>query len=79
MRLHQNSFDPSHYRGWMISFDNPPIPMRDFDWSATSPDYDVDCDGDGFFVCSGQQVHAVSRDALLREIDAAILEMETSK
>lgn len=62
------------YRGWLISFDYPPIPVRDHDWSATSPDYDCDCDEDGFFVCGGQQVHAPTRETLLAEIDAAILE-----
>lgn len=28
------------HRGWSISFDFPPIPIRDWDWSATHPDYD---------------------------------------
>lgn len=28
----------------------PPIPIRDFDWSAVDADtYDADCDQDGFF------------------------------
>lgn len=27
----------------------PPIPIRDFDWSAVTDDYDADCDQDGFF------------------------------
>jgi hypothetical protein len=27
----------------------PPIPIRDFDWSAVTDDYDCDCDQDGFF------------------------------
>jgi len=60
------------YKGWRISHDFPPIPVRDFDWTATSPDYDVDCDDDGFFRCAGQQVHAASREQLMAEIDAAI-------
>lgn len=63
---------PKQYRGWNVHYDNPPIPMRSMDWSATSPDYDVDCDEDGFHVCGGQQVHAVTYDALIAEIDAAI-------
>jgi len=32
------------------SFDYPPIPVRDMDWSAVDDDtYDVDCAEDGFF------------------------------
>ena len=61
------------YRGWKIHYDYPPIPLRSLDWSATSPDYDVDYnDEDGFVVCGGQQVHAATREALIGEIDAAI-------
>lgn len=30
----------------------PPIPIRSMDWSAVTDDYDVDCDGDGFFSTS---------------------------
>ena len=59
------------YKGWHISFDMKPIPHRGCDWTATSPDYDVDCDQDGFFVAGGQQVHAATRDELIAEIDAA--------
>jgi hypothetical protein len=31
------------------SFDYPPIPVRDMDWSAVTDNYDADCDQDGFF------------------------------
>ncbi len=32
------------------TFEYPPIPVRDMDWSAIDYDtYDVDCDQDGFF------------------------------
>jgi len=32
------------------TFEYPPIPVRDMDWSAIDDDsYDVDCDEDGFF------------------------------
>jgi hypothetical protein len=31
------------------SHDYPPIPVRSFDWSAVTDDYDCDCDQDGFF------------------------------
>lgn len=64
--------DPRTYRGWNVHYDYPPIPIRSADWSATSPDYDVDCDEDGFHVCAGQQVQAATYDELVAEIDAAI-------
>lgn len=32
------------YRGWDISYDPPPIPIRQFDWQGTHPDYDGDED-----------------------------------
>lgn len=63
------------YRGWAVSYDYPPIPFRDMDWSATSPDYDCDnSDDGGFFRCAGQQVHAATYEQLTAEIDAAIEE-----
>ena len=62
---------PDTYRGWSISFDYPPIPMRCFDWSATSPDYDASWEGeeDGW-VSSGTQLHASTREDLIAEIEA---------
>ncbi|ABD27453.1 hypothetical protein Saro_3018 [Novosphingobium aromaticivorans DSM 12444] len=60
------------YKGWTISVDSPPIPTRAFDWCATSPDYDVDCDQDGYFRCAGEQVHAATYEDLLQEIEDAI-------
>lgn len=62
------------YKGWDISFDAKPIPIRSFDWTATSPDYDCDGDSEGFFVCSGQQVSAATYEELLVEIELAIEE-----
>ena len=64
------------YRGWNVSYDHPPIPTRLFDWSATSPDYDVDCDQDGFFACGGQIIHAATYELLTAEIDASIEELD---
>ena len=58
------------HRGWSISFDFPPIPVRDFDWSATSPDYDCDGDSEGFHQCSGAIVHGATRAAVIEAIDA---------
>jgi hypothetical protein len=34
------------------SHDQPPIPVRDMDWSATTDDYDCDSDQDWFFSLS---------------------------
>jgi hypothetical protein len=31
----------------VTNFDYPPIPWRDMDWSATSPDYDAEIFSDG--------------------------------
>lgn len=62
----------SHHKGWRVDYDAKPIPYRGFDWTATSPDYDCDCDQDGFFVCSGGSVSAETYDLLLEEIDAWI-------
>lgn len=57
------------YKGWSISFDAKPIPSRAFDWSAVSPDYDCDCDQDGFFCVAGGQVRAATYEELLVEIE----------
>ena len=65
---------PLDHKGWKISPDYPPIPTRDFDWSATSPDYDVDCDQDGFHICAGQVVHAATYESLIQAIEDAIAE-----
>lgn len=64
------------HRGWSLSFDFPPIPVRDFDWSATSPDYDCDCDDEGFHATSGAVVHGPTRAAVIAEIDAWYLDQE---
>lgn len=69
---------PTSYKGWDIAYSLTPIPIRDFDWSATSPDFDADCDQDGFHICSGQQVHAATYEALLEEIELAILDAEAT-
>lgn len=34
------------------SFDYPPIPIRNLDWSAVTDNYDCDCDQDGYFSTS---------------------------
>ena len=71
------SRDQWTYRGWKIHFDMPPIPSRDFDWTATGPNYDASYEGpeDGW-VATGGQVHAATYEDLLVEIECAIEEME---
>lgn len=61
--------EPKTYRGWSVHYDHPPIPLRSADWSATSPDYEADCDSEGCWVASGAQVHAATYKELLVEID----------
>ena len=58
------------YKGWQIYFDMPPIPCRDYDWSATGPNYDASYEGeeDGW-VSSGGHVHAATYEELLMAID----------
>lgn len=54
------------------SFDYPPIPVRDMDWSAVTDDYDCDCDQDGFFSTSPVGHGATEHDAiadLMAQID----------
>ncbi len=66
----------SQHKGWKIDFDPKPIPFRGCDYTAISPDFDADCDEDGYFVCAGQQVHAATMEDLMVEIDCAIMDME---
>lgn len=74
---HFVALDQWKYRGWDISFDMKPIPARNFDWTATGPNYDASYEGpeDGW-VATGGQVHAATYEELLAEIDSAILDME---
>lgn len=53
------------HRGWVISFEYPPIPCRDFDWAATHPDYDGADDAN-----DNRVVHGRTREAVIAEIDA---------
>jgi hypothetical protein len=59
------------YRNWRIDHD-PRALHPSYVWQATSPDYDADCDQDGYFVCSGMYACAATREELLAEIDAKI-------
>lgn len=46
------------------SFDYPPIPVRSFDWSAVTDNYDCDCDQDGFFSTSPIGHGATEQEAI---------------
>ncbi len=63
----QNVIQP--YRGWTISYDPPPIPIRDFDWQAVGPNYDAWTE-DGEWTDNGQKAAAPTYSALIKEIDA---------
>lgn len=52
------------YRGWQIEYSPPPIPVRDFDWNATHPDYDGAAGAD-----DNRRVFGKSWDAVRSEID----------
>jgi len=57
------------HRGWHIKYSPPPIPVRDFDWSATHPDYDGAEDAN-----DGRIVHGRTREIVITEIDLWIEE-----
>lgn len=61
------------YRRWEISKNSAPYGER---YEATSPDYDVDCDQDGYFVCAGCSLQADTIEELKLAIDEYILENE---
>lgn len=64
------------YRGWSVNYDPPPIPVRDFDWSATHPDYDADWRGEEDGWCdNGLKANAATYEELCAEIDAIEDEM----
>jgi hypothetical protein len=56
------------------SFVFPPIPCRDFDWSAVTDDYDCDCDENGYYSTHPQGHGATELEAindLLEQIENA--------
>lgn len=64
------------YRGWTVHYDPPPIPVREFDWSATHSNYDAEWLGeeDGW-QDNGLKVSAGSYEALCAAIDEKEAEM----
>lgn len=59
------------YRGWSVDYDPKPIPIRDFDWTATHPDYDASWEGDQEgWVDNSLKAAAGSYGELCEEIDA---------
>lgn len=58
------------------SFEYPPIPVLDMDWSAIDDDtYDCDCDQDGFFSTSPVGYGKTEQDA----IDGLLDQMEATR
>lgn len=64
---------PHQYKGWEISYNPPPIPVRSCDWIAMHPDYEAWSD-DGTWQSNGLCVHAPNKAELLEAIDAWELE-----
>lgn len=64
----------THYKGWSIDVDPKPIPSRDFDWCATSPDFDADVDEDGTIFHSGAVLYAATYEELLQGIEDYLAE-----
>lgn len=62
------------YRGWSISHDYPPVPCRDFDWSATHPNYDPTPYYSDDGPSDHHHVHAATLEGVRAEIDAWIME-----
>lgn len=56
------------YRNWRIDHDALAV-LPEWEWQATSPDFDVDCI-DGQFVAFGGHCTAAPREELIAEIDA---------
>ena len=56
------------YKRWEISHNSFAF-WRDDQLIATSPDYDVDCDQDGFFVCNGEILKNVTNCPLIRAVN----------
>ena len=56
------------YRGWTISYDPPPVPLREFDWQATGPNYDAWNEGDGW-QDNGAKAFGRTREELIDAID----------
>lgn len=59
------------YKGWDIRH-NANAFIDEQTYVATSPDYDVDCDQDGFFVCGGIALYSETLDDLKAQIDGYI-------
>jgi hypothetical protein len=59
------------YKGWEIQHNDSSF-IHSEAFYATSPDYDVDCDQDGFFVRSGIVLYSDSIEDLKAQIDGYI-------
>jgi hypothetical protein len=66
------------YRGYTITYDPPPIPIRTMDWSWCSDNYDAWTD-DGEWTSNGLAGHSASLEEAKRDIDEQIAELEDEK
>lgn len=64
--------DMWRYREWEITCDES-APIASYVWTATGPDFDVDC-VDGEWVVSGGVANAATYEELIAEIDGYIEE-----
>lgn len=60
--------EAKRYKGWEISHNPPPIPVRSFDWVAMHRDYEAWTE-DGRWVTNGLCLHAANREELTAAID----------
>lgn len=61
------------HKGWEISHNPPPVPIRSFDWIAVHPDYEAWTE-DGEWVSNNLILHAANKRELFAEIDEWELE-----
>lgn len=67
------------YRGYTISYDPPPIPIRTMDWHWCSENFDAEQESDGTWHSNGLCGHSASLEEAKRDIDAQIEEIEDEK
>jgi hypothetical protein len=66
--------DKDIYKGWEISYNPPPIPVRSYDWIAMLPEYEAWTEA-GCWVSNGLCLHAPNRAELTHNIDEWEAEM----
>lgn len=62
------------YRGYTITFDPPPIPIRSMDWHWASENFDAEQESDGTWTSNGLAGHSASLEEAKADIDEQIAE-----